>query len=284
MGQALTARTSIDGVFFNPASLATYGKDEFVIHFAHTFVGQNFAFSLVKDFGVAGTFGLTGVLVDLGDIERFDDNGNFLGVEPASEQHLHVTYAPRITGGLRGGITGTLYHSYTGASATTLMFDAGLQYRVPKVPGLELGASIINAGLALQVINAEQRDPTPMRFRVGMAYELGHLVTEDKSVQAWVSTDMVSRPRIFGPGTASTDTVRIGSSRAPAFNIGTELAFDQTIFVRGGYAMSGDNLAKGGGGIGIGIRYTRYTIALGKSFGTTQQEGEPFQISFGITF
>src|SRR6185369_2123126 len=62
LGQTLTARTSVDGVFFNPASLANYGKDELVIHFANTFAGQNFAFSLVKNFGVAGTFGLTGVL------------------------------------------------------------------------------------------------------------------------------------------------------------------------------------------------------------------------------
>ena len=48
--------------------------------------------------------------------------------------------------------------------------------------------------------------------------------------------------------------------------------------------MSGDGLALGGGGLGIGIRYERFTIALAKSFGTTQEVGGPFQVSVSYTF
>ena len=290
LGQTLTARTSVDGLFFNPASLANYGKTAFVIHHANTSDGgQNNALSVVKDLGVAGTFGLTLVVVDLGDFEGADENGNPTGTSALQEQHLHLTFATTITRGLRGGITGTLFNSSVGKSigesARTLMFDLGIQYRVPKVAGLEFGVSIMNAGLALQVVNAEQRDPTPMRFRMGMAYELGHLVTKNKSVAAWVSTDMVSRPRAWGPGTASTDTVRIGSNRTPAFNFGAEVAFDQILFVRGGYASNGDGLAEGGGGIGIGANVGRFTIGAGKSFGLTPAgEEKPYQITFGVAF
>src|SRR6185369_9725274 len=69
LGQTLTARPGVDGLFFNPASLANYGKSEFVIHRAESSQSQNYAFSLVIDKGVAGTFGLTWVFVDLGSIE-----------------------------------------------------------------------------------------------------------------------------------------------------------------------------------------------------------------------
>ncbi len=287
MGQALTARTSADGIFFNPASLGSYGKDEFIIHHADTFQGQNNVLSLVVDAGVAGTFGLTYVLVDEGEIELQDDNGVPLGTRAAREQHLVVTFATSIATGLRGGISYKLYNISAVESATTHLIDAGVQYRVPKVRGLELGVSVMHAGLALQVINAEQRDPTPARARLGAAYELGHLLAKDSSVAFWVSADMVARLRGFGADTTSADSVQRGSSsRKPGFNIGAELGFDQTIFVRAGYASSGDGLAEGGGGIGIGIHYERFTIAVGKSFGSTplQPEGEPFQITFGITF
>jgi hypothetical protein len=289
LGQTLTARPGVDGLFFNPASLANYGKSEFVIHRAESSQSQNYAFSLVIDKGVAGTFGLTWVFVDLGSIEGADEFGNPTGEQPAHEQQIRGTFAITITRGLRGGITATLYnHLAGGRSAWTQMFDAGLQYRVPKVAGLELGASIVNAGLPLQVVNAAQSDPTPMRFRMGMAYELGHLLTKNKLVEAWVSTDMVSRLRTYGPGTASTDTVRIGSNLTPALNFGAEVAFDQVIFVRGGYASNGDNLAKGGGGFGIGVHFNRFTVGAAKSFKLTadesEGESEPWQITFGVAF
>jgi hypothetical protein len=142
----------------------------------------------------------------------------------------------------------------------------------------------MQAGLPLQVINAEQKDPTPTRVRFGAAYEF--VLTRDSPVSLWLSGDMVARLASFDAGTA-TDSVRgRASGWAPAFNVGAELGFDQTIFVRAGYAMSGDGLAAGGGGIGIGIRLGRFMGAVGQSFGTTPlgQEGEPFQFSFGITF
>ena len=283
----MTARTSIDGLFFNPASLANFGRDELIVHHANTLQGegQNIALSYVHDVRVwRATFALTGVLVDLGEIEQTDENGLPLGNLAASEKHLHLTFATPIARGLRGGFTFTVYNISVDKSATSWLIDGGLQYSVPRVRGLELGASLMHAGPGLQVINAAQRDPTPRRLRFGAAYELGHVFLRDSAVSFWLSGDMVGRLRTFGGDTATADSIRgRASGWAPAFNVGAELAFDQTIFFRAGYAMSGDNLAAGGGGIGIGIRLKRFTFAVGQSFGTTQ-EGEPFQISFGYTF
>src|SRR5688500_9327720 len=82
IGQALTARTSIDGVFFNPAALANIGKTfEPIVHYASTLQGdgRNFALTIPKDVGGAGTFALTYVLVDQGNFEVTDDNGTVTG-------------------------------------------------------------------------------------------------------------------------------------------------------------------------------------------------------------
>lgn len=271
LGQAVTARANPDGLFFNPASLVGKGEDHFLIHHESTFEGQNNAFSVVIDAGVAGAFGLTYVLVDQGEVDVTDDFGNVVGKIAVRHQALLASYATNVVEGLRAGVSYKLYNFSFDVSATTHLIDLGLQYRPRRVPALEVGAALVHYGLALQLVNAEQADPTPARLRLGVAYELAHHFRPDSSVAVWFSADVVERIR--SPGSM------IGS-------FGAEVAFDQTLFVRGGYSGSGDGIVKGGAGIGIGIRYQRFTVAIAKSFtrSALDTEGDPFQVTFGVRF
>ena len=281
LGQSLTARPSVDGVFFNPASLADGKQDRFVVHHEKTFEGQNNAFTLLVDAGLIGAFGFTYLLIDQGDSEATDEFNNPTGTLSAREQQLVASFATPIAAGLRAGLSYKLFSGglfcTTGScngidqSGTTHMLDMGLQFRPPVLRSLELGAAITHFGFALQQHNAEQADPTPARFRLGAAYEFAHHFRADSAVKFWVSADVVNRLR---------------SPTAPIMGVGAELVFDGAIFVRAGYSGSGDALTLGGGGVGVGIRYQRYAIDVAKLFTTQgfETEGEPFQVSFGITF
>jgi hypothetical protein len=270
LGQAVTARANPDGLFFNPASIVGKGEDHFLIHHESTFGGQNNAFSLIIDAGVLGAFGVTYVLIDQGEVEATDDFGNVIGSIALRSQQLLASYATNVVNGLRAGVSYKLYNSSTDVSATTHLIDLGLQYRPRRIPSLELGVALLHYGLALQLKNAEQADPTPARLRIGAAYEVAQHFRPDSSIAFTISADLLARARSAG---------------SPVAAFGAEVAFDQTLFVRGGYAASGDALTKGGAGIGLGIRYQRFTVAVAKSFSrSAETEGDPFQVTFGITF
>jgi hypothetical protein len=282
MGHALATRSSPDGLLYNPSAIVGNGLDHFLAHHADTFDGQDNVFSLTIDAGgFVGAFGLTYVLIDQGTSETFDDFGNPAGTLNLRQQRLMGSYATSVVRGLRAGVSFMWYNeggtcsggdcAGRAVTATTHLVDFGLQYRPPYPRAMELGVAILHLGPNLQFVNAEQADPTPSRYRVGAAYELAHHFRPDTLVSVWLSAEAVGRVRDPGSVTGS---------------FGLEASFEETIFLRAGYAGSGDGITRGGAGIGIGIRYQRYTIGVAKSFARSdlQPQGEPFQISFGITF
>jgi hypothetical protein len=279
LGETLTALPSVDGLFYNPASLAGTGADQFVVHHQDTFTGQNNAFTVLLDFGLAGAFGLTYVLVDQGEEE--------VGTGPVPTGTLNIrhhvlvaSYATQVVKSLRAGLSYKLYNfglTCVGfcpdgeTSSTTHLLDVGVQYQPGALRQLALGISVMHLGFPLQVLNAEQADVTPARVRVGAAYEVGHHLQRDTSVEVTVTTELTDRLR--EPGN-------------PILSAGVEVSFDRVVYLRAGYSQAGQGIATGGAGIGIGIRFQRYTVGVAKSFNRTdvQTEGEPFHISFGIVF
>jgi hypothetical protein len=120
----------------------------------------------------------------------------------------------------------------------------------------------------LQVLNAEQADPTPTRFRAGAAYEVMHHFSSDSTTALWASFDVSGSWR---------------QGVEPRVGAGAELVLDETIFVRAGYA-SGSGRASGAG-VGIGLRYDRFELGIARSFvGAAGGGQDPFQITFAVGF
>jgi hypothetical protein len=281
LGQTLTARSSRDGLFYNPASLAGNGQDVVAIHYEKTLLGANTAFSLLVDAGLAGAFGFTLVYIDQGQLDATDEFGQVIGTLTSSQQQAIVTYATPVRAGLRAGASLRFFHDGTACRGTcedketsgwTPLVDLGVQWRPPVLRGLELGAAITHAGRGFQVHNAAQADPTPARIRAGAAYEVAHHVRPDSLVTLWLSADIVHRLR---------------SQAAPVLGVGAELAVDRTLYLRAGYTAQGDGIVFGGGSaLGLGIHYQRYTVDIGQLFTTAGQytDGRTLLISIGITF
>ena len=274
LGNAVVARVSPDGLFTNPALLGPISEDEFLIHNANTsFVDSN-TFTLLISTEV-GTFALSYRLNDLGETE-VTEGPQALGTIALLEHIVIATYAARIAAGLSAGISYKLFqfrldcNGFCGTepfSATTHMIDAGAHLRPAALPGLELGASIINVGFSLQVFNEAQADPSPARVRFGAAYEVLQHMRQDSIAQLWVSLDVVNK------------TTSLGS---PLVNVGLELILEETLFVRAGHGGGTGDI--GGTGLGVGLRYDRFDLSVAKSFTSALFENDPFQITFGVRF
>ena len=278
MGQALTIRAGREAAFMNPASLTDISDDGLAIH-RSTMVPevQLTTFSLFIHSQVAGVFAFTYRFIDFGESELTDDFGNVIGRASEIDQLLIASYATRISHGLSGGMSFKFYDfrdRCTGScggesfAGNTYMFDAGLQWQASS-DFLVIGASVMNVGPPLQIKNAAQSDPTPVRLRVGAAYEVGHRLQKDSTIAVWVQGGVVQPVRDTG---------------TPSINLGVEISLNETVFLRAGHASDPDGVT-GGAGIGVGLRYQRYDLGVAKKFASSLLEtGDPVHISFGVTF
>jgi hypothetical protein len=277
LGQAITARTDASAYFVNPALLGGLVDDEFLIHNAPTSIDKATTFTLIITSAVAGNFALGYRLIDLGEQEALNGPGQPVGTLSTIEHVLTASYATHVSAGLSAGVSYELYQSRaicqgfcaTGnLISTTHAIALGLQFRPSPLPALDLGASLIHLGFPLQAINAEQADPTPARVRIGVAYEILHHFQADSTTHLHLSADLVDRWR--GPGDVELD-------------VGAELSFQRTIFLRAGYA-GGAGLSSGGA-VGVGVNYDRFDVGVATSFvSTAADESPPYQITFGIRF
>jgi hypothetical protein len=280
LGQAITARAGRDGIFVNPAGLASLKDDEFIVHRSTMLdEAQLTTFGLIIHSAVAGVFAVTYRLIDYGDTETTDDNGNIVGRNGLIDQTLIATFATRVTKGWTAGVSYKLYDFRStceglcgeGIKGTTHLLDAGTEFQSERWPYVLIGASVIHAGFPLQVKNRAQADPTPTRLRVGAAYEIGHHLQKDTAVQVWLQTDVVQRLR---------------SATTPSINVGAEAILNKSFFLRAGYASEGDGTSSGGTGLGVGLVYQRFDISVAKTFttGALDASSDPIHISFGVTF
>ena len=276
LGNALTARMLPDVLYVNPAGIAGVGVDEFRVHSERTDLDKTTTFVLLFGIGSIGTAAISYRLVDYGDIPALNNEGIETGTLRLTDQLLGASFATTILRRIDAGVTYTLYQLRQECSGfcqdqpftgTTHAVDLGIRAEVPWVRALELGAAVQHLGLPLQVKNAPQRDPAPTRVRVGLAYEVLQHFRPDSTMQLVASADLLQGVR------AGVD---------PRAALGLELILDASLFVRAGYASG---TGKGtGGSVGVGMIWDRFDVSVAKSFSSSDDGGEPFQVTFAIRF
>jgi hypothetical protein len=273
LGDAITARAAADGLFINPASIASVESGELRVHNSKTDIETATALTVLLRIRKAGTLGFSVRTVDNGDIQTSDAQGNPTGTLHVADQAFYATFATGLGAGVRAGLTYTFYDC-AGAcgqqafTATTHAVDFGLQYDPKLVRYLSLGAAVTHAGLKLQVNNAAQAAVTPARVKFGAAYELLHLVSSDTTTELWGSLDQTTA---WHEGVASQT------------GVGIELSLDRTLYARAGWA-SGTGRGTGGS-LGIGFIYQRFDVSVAKSFvSAASDESPPIQVSLAIRF
>lgn len=281
LGRAMTALPGAESVWWNPAGLAEVEGNRFLLFRGEDLAGEATAISVLLTRPGLGALGVAYQLMDVGDQDLRDRDGNVLGTL-SFRNHLGVVsmstrFWERLSVGLnlkaiqsRVSCRGQCFDA--GVTATTFAVDAGGQFSQAFGLPLRLGATLVHLGPDFQFKNEEQADPLPTRLRLAAAYQvLTHFVDTDE-LALWVTTELENRWQ--DPGT-------------PATYIGTEFTAGttQVLFLRAGYVSNAFSQVDGAA-VGLGLRYESFDLAIAKSLAASTLTGdsEPVHISFGFVF
>lgn len=281
MARAMTAMRGPESVFWNPAGLARLEGGRFMVYRGEHLAGDATAFSLLLARQPLGTLGLSYQLLDLGDQDFRDKDGNVLGSVSFRDHLAIASFAIQVLPGVDTGLNFKIFQSRitcrgqctdAGVTGTTYAIDAGMQAEPSDRVPLRLGLLIAHVGPNLQLINVEQADPLPTRLRVAVAYEALRHFTEVPDVELWLTGEMEDRWRDLG---------------SPILYLGGEFAAgtEDQLFVRAGYGQSAAGQSAGVS-VGLGLRYERFDLGVAKRLSSSSLAGEsePVHITFGVVF
>lgn len=279
LSQSMAAVRAPEAVFHNPAGLAGLEQSVFAVHHVANAAQQIDAFSVIMQPFDLATFGLSYQLVDFGDEEATNSEGIPVGRITIRDHILIASFATDVFAGVSAGLNYKLYNARWSCAGTcggidvnavTHGLDVGVQYRASWLPSLRLGAALLNAGFALQVVNRRQSDPMPTRLRLGAAYDLMHLFQARGPYALWMTVE------------AEDDDWRAPDSPSPS--AGLELLVAELISLRAGYG-AGEGV-RSGPSVGIGLVYSNFHVDLAKRIGGADNlfGEDPFQISLAVHF
>ena len=281
MGRAVTTSQGAESVFWNPAGLARVEGGSFFVYRGNHLAGEATGFSLLLGRQPLGALGISYQLLDLGDQDLRDGEGNFLG-SVSFRDHLAIgSFGLQVLPRLDTGINFKIFQSRitcrgqcsdAGVTGTAYALDAGVQGEPFSSIPLRIGLLIAHVGPNLQLINVEQADPLPTRLRAAVSYETLRHFTDMPGVELWVTAEMEDRWHELGD---------------PILYLGGELTAgeEDLFFIRAGYGQQQSGLSAGAS-VGLGLRYEQFDLSVAKrvSGSSLTGESEPVHVSFGVMF
>src|SRR5256712_3565666 len=286
MGQTAPAAAGRgEAAFWNPAGLATLSEDEFALHSATLVAGKSNVLAAYFPSRGIGVLGGAVYLVDYGDLDRTDQNGNTIArIAPRNFEFL-ASYATNLTGPFVFGVSYKLIQirvdcsgdcrDFPAGRGATHALDFGGQFSVGAGPGgpLRIGIVLRNVGFRLQVQNQAQADALPTRLAVGALYDVrlrpmtGH--TLDQAFDVKLAADIDSP---WG---------QVGQSET---RLGVDIGYQRLVRVRAGYAFVQDGLSGPSVGLGVETGSLGFHLARALFSGSDLQVDSPTFFSFRVTF
>ena len=284
MGQTATAAAGRgEAAFWNPAGLATLSDDEFALHSASLVAGHSNVLSVYFPSRGIGVIGGAVYLVDYGDLDRTDINGNTIArIAPRNFEFL-ASYATNLTGSFAFGINYKLVQfrvdcsgdcrDFPAGTGATHALDIGGQFTVGPGGPLRIGVALRNIGFRLQVNNQAQADPLPTRLAVGALYEVRLRPATGRALDQAFDVKLA----------ADVDSPwgQMGQSET---RLGLDVGYQRLVRVRAGYAFVQDGLS--GPSVGLGVESGSLGIDLARAFltGSDLQVDNPTFFSFRVSF
>jgi hypothetical protein len=272
-----------EAAFWNPAGLATLPDDEFALHSATLVAGTSHVLGAYFPSNGIGVIGGALYLVDYGDLERTDNNGNTIARIAPRNFELLASYATSLAPSFVFGVSYKLIQfrvdcsgdcrGFPAGSGTTHALDVGGQFHLGPNGPLRVGVALRNVGFRLQVQNQAQADPLPTRLAVGVLYAVRLRprdgAADDERFDLKVAAD-VDSPW----GAAGNSETRVG----------VDVGYQETVRVRAGYAFVQDGLS--GPSVGLGLHSGSIGVDLARAFlaGSDLQVDSPTFFSFRVTF
>jgi hypothetical protein len=261
MGDAFVSiANDATALYWNVAGIARMKKNEvFVVHNAWI-AGTSFDFAaVVLKLSASGTLGLSITALSMDDmkvrtIEKPDGTGEYFG---AGDIQVGLSYAMTLTDRFAFGFTSKyIQQKIWHMRANAIAFDFGTTFLTDLFGGMTIGASISNFGTSMKLSGRDTR-----RFYSVDDSKLG----SNASIPHNIEMDSADLPLLFQIG-VSTDAIKTENFRwtiaidalhpsddYESINIGTEFAFSDFIFLRGGYRSLFLDDLEGGLSIGLGL-------------------------------
>ena len=280
LARAMTALSTPEGAFWNPAGLAQLGRSRVMLYRGEHLSGDGTSVSFLLAPWPTGAIGISYSLLDSGSQEVTDDTGTVVGSITVRNHQAILSGATRITSWLNGGVNvkwvqfrlGCRGQCPAGAvSETSYATDVGVLVRPLGSSVLQIGMMVAHMGPALRRGDEQESSPLPSRLRLAAAYELRRQIAEEE-VAFRVVAEGEDRTRALGD---------------PSFFLGGEVAAgtDDRVYVRGGYVFGSLNETYGAA-IGLGLAYERFELSVSRELprGGPALEQEPVHLSLGVAF
>ncbi len=284
MGQtAMGADGHSESAFWNPAGLATMETNEFALHSATLVAGRSHVLGAYFPSRGIGVVGGAVYLVDYGDLERTDENGNTIArIAPRNFEFL-ASFATALAGSFVFGLNYKLVQfrvdcsgdctNFPSGQGTTHAIDVGGQFRVGAGGPLRVGVAVRNIGFKLQVQNKPQADALPARLAVGAQY---HVLLPTR--------DGAPPNERFDLRLAADVDSPWGHQGQSELRLGVDVGYQRLVRVRAGYAFVQDGLS--GASVGLGVESGSLGVDLARTFltGTDLLVENPTFFTFRVTF
>src|SRR5437867_1821136 len=284
MGQTATASAGRgEAAFWNPAGLATLADDEFALHSASLVAGKSNVLAAYFPSRGIGVLGGAVYLVDYGDLDRTDQNGNTIArIAPRNFEFL-ASYATNLTGSFVFGVSYKLVQfrvdcsgdcrDFPAGTGATHALDVGGQFRVGAGGPLRVGIVLRNIGFRLQVQNQAQADPLPTRLAIGAQYDVHFRPPAGAALNQ--AFDLKLAADVDSPWG------QVGQSET---RLGLDVGYQRLVRVRAGYAFVQDGLS--GPSVGLGVESGSLGVDIARAFltGSDLQAESPTFFSFKVTF
>lgn len=262
MGEAVVAqRGGSDALWWNPAAVAGPGPREAALHHSETVLGRGNALALVWPVGGAGRFGTIGTSVnvlDLGQIQATDEQGQPVGVIFPTDYAVGLTYSLAPTPLLALGATVKHVELRYGCSGLC----AGLPQGGARANGADVGAQLrlgdsvpLTVGVAARNLGIGGPGARAGRLDVGAEYRIAAVARAVPGVRLDLAGGVVS--------TTALDST--------SYRIGSDVVLDERIHVRAGYIR--DPWNGSGAAVGLGLAAGKLVLDLARTFGGLSADG-----------
>jgi len=284
MGQTATAAEGRgEAAFWNPAGLATLSDDEFALHSATLVAGRSHVLGAYFPSRGIGVIGGAVYLVDYGDLDRTDANGNTIARIAPRNLEFVASYATSLAGSFVFGLSYKLVQfrvdcsgdcrDFPAGTGATHALDVGGQFRVGAGGPLRVGIALRNIGFRLQVQNQAQADPLPTRLAIGAQYDVHFRPPAGAALNQ--AFDLKLAADLDSPWG------QVGQSET---RLGLDVGYQRLLRVRAGYAFVQDGLS--GPSVGLGVESGSLGVDIARAFltGSDLQAESPTFFSFKVTF
>jgi len=247
-------------LYWNPAGAVALQQNEVVAAHMGWIADTRFDFAaLVLPLGDFGTLGISYTSLSMDDmkvrtVELPEGTGEYFS---AGDIAAGVSYARKLSERFSVGFTGKYIHqTIWHASASAFALDFGTMFRTDLFGSMVIGASLSNFGTSMQLSGRDLR-----QFGRIDDTKLG----SNERIPTNVEMESWDLPLLFQLGVSTTPlkgddyrwTVAIDalhpSDNHESVNLGTELAFRDYLFLRGGYNSLFLDEAEGGLSAGFGV-------------------------------